>query len=153
MTPTEYLVQSAATDVPDYEVIRGRLTSADEHTLKILHAALGVGSEAGEFLDAYKKFLFYGKPLDVVNLREEAGDVLWYLALLLRAIDSDFDVTMQINIDKLRARYPSKFDEHAALNRDLVRERVILEANPNETIRVAEDWFDPCPCDGDCKCK
>ena len=129
MTPAEYLIQSAATDVPDYTVIRERLLTADDDTLKIVHAGMGVGTEGGEILDACKKWMIYGKPLDKVNLREEAGDVLWYLSLLLRAIDSDFDETMQINIDKLRARYPSKFTEAAALNRNLAVERAILEQN------------------------
>lgn len=140
MNPVDYLFHSAATDVPDYNVIRERLAKADDKTLQILHASFGVTTEAGEIADAYKKFLFYGKPLDNINLREEVGDVLWYLALLLRAIDSDFETTMQINIDKLRARYPSKFDEHAALNRNLEAERAILEQKP--TLAMVHG-FDP----------
>ena len=129
MTDAEYLNSSEATDVPDYSVIAERLK--DENTLKILHACIGLATESGELLDAMKKHLFYGKPLDFVNLREEAGDELWYLAVLLRAIRTDFETTMDINISKLRARYPNKFEEHAALNRDLVKERGILEGVPS----------------------
>jgi NTP pyrophosphatase (non-canonical NTP hydrolase) len=149
MMPGQYLIESAATDIPDYSVVLQRLQ--DPLAAKVLHAAMGINTEGGEIMDALKKLLFYGKPLDVVNLREEAGDVLWYLALLLRAIDADFETTMQVNIDKLRARYPSKFSEAAALNRDLTKERAILEGVvvPEGTDFVKDD--DDCPCE-DCKC-
>src|SRR5437764_1204166 len=50
----------------------------------LLHAILGISGEAGELVDAFKKELIYGKTLDIENLKEEAGDILWYMALLLR---------------------------------------------------------------------
>ena len=34
---------------------------------------------------------------------------------------------LQMNIDKLRKRYPEKFDSDLAINRDTDAERVILE--------------------------
>jgi NTP pyrophosphatase (non-canonical NTP hydrolase) len=93
----------------------------------ILHGALGIVTEAGEILDAVKKSIFYGKPFDLVNLQEEIGDCFWYLAILAKEAGMSFEDIMQQNINKLRARYPEKFTEEAALNRDLEAERRVLE--------------------------
>ena len=93
----------------------------------LLHGAIGVATESGELLDAIKKHIFYGKPLDLVNLREEIGDVMWYLAILCRATGTNMSDVASVNIEKLRLRYPDKFDVKRALNRNLKSEREILE--------------------------
>lgn len=92
-----------------------------------LHMAIGISTEAGELLDAYKKAFAYGKKLDVVNIGEELGDLFWYIANLMTMLGIDFESTLQINVDKLKARYPDKFDAHKAQNRNLDHEREILE--------------------------
>jgi NTP pyrophosphatase (non-canonical NTP hydrolase) len=51
-----------------------------------IHMALGLCGEIGEFIDAVKKNVIYGKPLDLVNLTEEAGDDFWYAANLLEEL-------------------------------------------------------------------
>jgi NTP pyrophosphatase (non-canonical NTP hydrolase) len=89
--------------------------------------AIGLSTEANEVLDAYKKAFAYGKKLDVVNVGEELGDILWYMANLMRMLDIDFESVLQINVDKLKARYPDKFDSDKAITRDLGKERAILE--------------------------
>lgn len=99
----------------------------DANPSRLLHAAMGMATEAGEFLDPIKKHLFYGKPLDLVNLREEVGDLLWYIAIACDALDTTIDAEMQRNIAKLRKRYPEKFTSEAANERDLTAERAILE--------------------------
>lgn len=96
-----------------------------EHDL--LHACLGLVTEAGEIADAIKKHHAYGKPLDLTNLREELGDIMWYIPLMCRALGAEMDDVATINIAKLRARYPEKFDRESALNRNLEAERKILE--------------------------
>src|SRR5574343_434345 len=93
----------------------------------LLHAVLGIVTEAAELADVIKKRHAYGKRIDIVNLREEAGDVLWYLPLLCRALGTTMEDVAQLNIDKLRKRYPDKFTEAHALNRDLDAERAVLE--------------------------
>lgn len=92
-----------------------------------LHMVIGICTEAGELLDTYKKALAYGKALDTVNIGEEMGDILWYLVNLCRMLKLDPEHIMQINIDKLKARYPERFTQEKALNRNLDRERKILE--------------------------
>jgi len=109
----------------DYGPVLKRLQNV--HTVRLLHAAMGLCTEAGEFMDMMKKHILYGKPLDEVNLREELGDKLWYTALALDELKSTFEACFDINIAKLRARYPNKFTEKDALNRNLEREREILE--------------------------
>lgn len=94
---------------------------------RLIHASMGLVTEAAEFQDALKKSLFYGKPLDTTNLKEEMGDLLWYLALAMDALETDFDAEQDRVIRKLKARYPSKFDNELAENRDLATERKILE--------------------------
>jgi len=92
----------------------------------ILHAVLGLGTEAGEIQDAVKRTLFYGAKLDEVNLKEEAGDLMWYLAILLNKLGISFEDVMETNVKKLKLRYPEKFTHEKALNRDLQGEREVL---------------------------
>jgi len=97
------------------------------HFSRLLHAGMGLSTESGEFVDALKKHIFYGKELDETNLKEEIGDVLWYCAIALDVLETDFESVMQRNIDKLAARYPEKFTTEKANKRDLKKERKILE--------------------------
>lgn len=96
---------------------------------RVLHAAFGLVTESAELLDAIKKATFYGKALDVTNIKEEAGDILWYLAILFDALGTDFETEQARVIAKLRARFPEKFTETAAFDRDLAKEREILETS------------------------
>lgn len=156
----------------------------------MLHMAMGVSTEIAELLDIIKKNFAYGKPIDLVHVSEELGDVYWYLAnacniagirptisktlkyneglfiahtlhdayqfydiaqnytndkscvkeikevidwLIIRieAIINHFGLDrskiLEKNINKLKTRYPDKFTQEKALNRDLTKERLILE--------------------------
>lgn len=94
---------------------------------RLLHAGIGLATESGEFLDALKKSIFYGKELDTVNLKEELGDVLWYMAIAMDVLGTDFETEMEKNIKKLKARYGEKFSQGSAEKRDLKKEREALE--------------------------
>lgn len=89
----------------------------DPTTYDLLHAALGMSGEAGEFLDAIKKVFIYNKPLDVEHAKEEIGDILWYIALACRTLGVTFEELMQGNIEKLAKRYPEKYTNEAAIAR------------------------------------
>jgi NTP pyrophosphatase (non-canonical NTP hydrolase) len=91
------------------------------------HCVIGMVTESAELADAYKKFIFYGKPLDEVNVKEELGDLMWYIANLCRLKGFDLEEIMQTNINKLRVRYPDKFINELALERNLENERKELE--------------------------
>lgn len=93
---------------------------ADAHARRIdlLHAILGVCGEAGEMLDPVKKSMFYGKPLDVDNIKEEAGDLLWYIGgPLCRALGCTLEELARANVAKLQKRYPEKYTDQAAIDR------------------------------------
>lgn len=115
-------------DLNEYQGLALRTAHArTEPEEDLLHGAAGVCTEAGELMDVYKKFRFYKKPVDWVNVKEEVGDVLWYLALVCRAADISLEEAARANIEKLQVRYPDRFDHEAALKRDLSSERRTLE--------------------------
>lgn len=127
-TTREYIENVVKTESNDFEKIGDRLSNLD--TVRLLHAAMGLVTEAGEFMDAFKKHIFYGKPQDTTNLKEELGDLLWYIAIALDELgEKSFEGIMNTNIAKLKARYGDKFGEMQAENRNLVKEREILEAH------------------------
>lgn len=131
MNANEYQKAAQRTDLEDYKYVRERLHAPN--IAELVHAAMGMATEAAEFTDALKKHLMYGKPLDRVNLAEEVADCLWYCALAANTLGVKLEDIMQTNIDKLKARYPEKFTEANALARDLAIERKILEGgNPGE---------------------
>ena len=83
----------------------------------VLNGCLGLAGEAGETLDMIKKWIFHEKELDVDHLEKELGDVMWYIAMICYSFGFDLDAIMQINIDKLKARYPEGFDTELANHR------------------------------------
>ena len=103
-------------------------TELTEEQKRLIHAGLGLCTEAAELADAIKKHIFYGKDLDRVNLIEEIGDILWYSAIVLDACQSSFDDAMDRNIGKLRKRYPQGiFSASKAIHRDVEAEREALK--------------------------
>jgi NTP pyrophosphatase (non-canonical NTP hydrolase) len=94
-----------------------------------LHMVIGISTESGELLDAYKKHFAYGKELDKTNVGEEIADIMWYVSNLCRMLDIDLEEMLQRNIDKLKARFPENFTQEDALNRNLDVERKILEGD------------------------
>lgn len=88
---------------------------------KLTTAALGITAEAGEFAEIVKKIFLQGKPYNeanIIHMKKELGDIMWYIAQACMALDTDFDELMQINYDKLSARYPDgAFDVYYSENR------------------------------------
>lgn len=87
----------------------------------LLTAAMGLGSESGEFQEIVKKVIFQGKPLDEdtkYHLYRELGDICWYFANACRALDLDPNDVIRENVNKLINRYPAgAFDVHYSENR------------------------------------
>ena len=88
---------------------------------RLLTASMGLGAESGEFTEVVKKILFQGKPLDADNIfhmQRELGDIMWYWMQGCMALNIDPNEVIQMNIDKLKARYPGgDFDAHYSENR------------------------------------
>jgi NTP pyrophosphatase (non-canonical NTP hydrolase) len=55
--------------------------------------------------------------MDFDHLAKELGDILWYVAETATAIGFDLDTIMQMNIDKLKARYPDGFSAEKSMHR------------------------------------
>lgn len=73
--------------------------------------------ESGECIDIMKKYLFQGHAMDAEHMAKELGDVAWYLAVSANAIGYDLETILQMNVDKLKARYPDGFDTEHSLHR------------------------------------
>lgn len=70
-----------------------------------LHMAVGVSGEAGELLDAVKKYVVYNKTLDFENVVEELGDLEFYMEGLRQRLNISREETLAYNIKKLSKRY------------------------------------------------
>ena len=111
-----------STDLP---TLLSRITDLDvgddADIPRLLTAALGLTAEAGEFTEVVKKIILQGKPYNDENkfhMKRELGDICWYLAQACMALDTTFDEVIEMNVDKLKARYPGgEFDVHNSENR------------------------------------
>ena len=87
----------------------------------LITAAFGLTAEAGEFTEVVKKIILQGKPYNeenIFHMKRELGDICWYLAQACMALDTSFDEIIEMNVDKLKARYPGgEFDVHKSENR------------------------------------
>ena len=121
----EYQAWAEKTKAIDYEAIAERFgvtifdPSAFTLLIDLLHGVLGKVTELGELADPLKKHIFYGKPLDFENMREEMGDGLWYdAACIAPALQTSMSTEMTENIRKLAKRYPDQlFSEGDAIMR------------------------------------
>ena len=111
-----------STDLP---TLLSRMTeldvSDDADIPRLLTAALGLTAESGEFTEVIKKIILQGKPYNednVFHLKRELGDICWYLAQAFMALDTDFNEILEMNVEKLSARYPEgTFDVYQSENR------------------------------------
>ena len=87
----------------------------------LLTAAVGLSAESGEFTEIIKKIVFQGKePTEenLFHLKRELGDIMWYVAQACMALDVSIDEVIEMNVEKLKARYPGgEFDVHYSENR------------------------------------
>ena len=81
-----------------------------------MHALHGMVGEIGELHSLYQK-VYQGHVIDEEHAKKELGDLLWFIAEYCTALDWDLDEIMQMNIDKLKARYPQGFEAERSLNR------------------------------------
>ena len=108
----------------DYHTLAARLSELEvtgTNVPQLMTAALGLSAEAGEFTEVVKKIFLQGKPYNeenVFHMKRELGDICWYLAQACMALDTTFDEVIEMNVEKLKARYPGgEFDVHKSENR------------------------------------
>lgn len=142
MNSEDYIKEATKTESRDFDAIFDRIdslsTAADlsfPNIIRLIHASFGLNTEQAELQDALKKYIFYGRELDKINLIEELGDIFWYLAIACDTLEVSFEEIMELNIKKLHKRYEKEdgskdFSETKAINRDLEQERRILTYGP-----------------------
>jgi NTP pyrophosphatase (non-canonical NTP hydrolase) len=97
------------------------LEANDADVPRLMTAAFGLTAEAGEFTEVVKKIFLQGKPYNeenVFHMKRELGDICWYMAQACMALDTSFEEILQMNFEKLSARYPEgTFDVWHSENR------------------------------------
>ena len=106
--------------INEYQYAALRTAQTDKLTANelLLNSALGLCGESGEVADIVKKHRSQGHDLDLVHVARELGDIAWYLAVGAYAIGCDLESILQMNVDKLKARYPNGFSTDRSLHRD-----------------------------------
>ena len=109
----EFVRQTTSPASSDFAQLLARMTELeandDADIPRLITAALGMSAEAGEFTEVVKKIVLQGKPYNednVFHLKRELGDICWYLAQACMALDTNFEEVLQMNFEKLSARYP-----------------------------------------------
>lgn len=109
----DFVRQTTSPASSDLAALLARITeleaTADADIPRLLTAALGMSAEAGEFTEVVKKIVLQGKSYNednVFHMKRELGDICWYIAQACMALDTNFDEIMEMNYEKLSARYP-----------------------------------------------
>jgi NTP pyrophosphatase (non-canonical NTP hydrolase) len=121
----EFVRQTTSPASSDFAALLSRLTELevthDADVPRLLTAAFGMSAEAGEFTEVIKKIFLQGKSYNednVFHLKRELGDICWYIAQACMALDTTFEEVLQMNYEKLSARYPEgTFDVFRSENR------------------------------------
>ena len=121
----DFVTEVTSLPSTDLAALLSRITELDieqdADVPRLLTAALGLTAESGEFTEVVKKIILQGKPYNeenVFHIKRELGDICWYLAQACMALDTTFDEIIEMNVDKLKARYPGgEFDVHKSENR------------------------------------
>ena len=121
----EFVRQTTSPASSDFAQLLSRMTQLeaenDADVPRLLTAALGMTAESGEFTEVVKKIILQGKPYteeNVFHMKRELGDICWYIAQACMALDTNFREIMEMNYEKLSARYPEgAFDVYRSENR------------------------------------
>ena len=91
-----------------------------ELTIKesLSNMVFGIVGEIGEVVDILKKHLYQGHDLDTDHIKEEIGDVMFYIVNLCTLLNIDMEDVLKINHDKLLKRYPDGFNSERSVNRE-----------------------------------
>ena len=120
---TEFVNAVTSEESKDYSAFDKRTydLTKDIPVERLLTAALGICAEGGEFTEVVKQIVFQGKPVNdenIFHMKRELGDICWYLAQACMALGTTFDEVIEMNVEKLKARYPGgEFDVHFSENR------------------------------------
>ena len=101
----------------EYQQLAARTINKElSETEKSMHALHGMSAETGELHGLYQK-CYQGHKAAVDHIQKEVGDLLWFIAEYCSAWGWTLDEIAQMNIDKLRKRYPDGFAAERSINR------------------------------------
>ena len=104
-------------NLAQYQKLAARTINKELAQLQLLwHSLFGMASEVGEIHGLYQKE-YQGHKTDPEHLKKELGDLLWFVAEFATANGWNLDEIAQMNIDKLKARYPEGFEAEKSLHR------------------------------------
>ena len=121
----EFVRQTTSPASSEYPKLVERLNELEGQGADVSHlmtAAFGMSAEAGEFTEVVKKIFLQGKPYNednIFHMKRELGDLCWYLAQACIALDITFEEVLEMNYEKLSARYPEgTFSVYKSENRE-----------------------------------
>lgn len=144
MTPDEYQRAALRTQADQRKVLE-RLVSLGPSAMQLDNAIRGMCNDVGEVADLVKDYIEYGKPLDRAHLLEELGDVCWRVAQACQAAGFTMGEALEANIRKLSVRYPEKYTNELAANRDRAAERKAVAVSGCDGVNFLHDKQGPIP--------
>ncbi len=84
---------------------------------RFLLGVMGLAGEAGEVVDLAKKARFQGHSIDIDTVKDELGDVMWYLGLLCHTLGLTLEEVRAGNVAKMHRRYPNGFEVERSVTR------------------------------------
>ena len=116
-TYTDFVTKVTSDPSLDIEALVNRISEIDSSSSikspRLLTAALGLGSETGEFVEIVKKMYLQGKPPsedNIFHMKRELGDIMWYWVTACAALKLDPYEVISENQQKLEARYGEQFE-------------------------------------------
>lgn len=77
--------------------------------------------------DIVKKHIAYNKEIDIDKERQILYDIIDSLDTIYKSLNINITKSLENNINKLKIRFPNRFNENHALNRNIELERKELE--------------------------
>ena len=116
-TYTDFVTKVTSEPSIDLDALKKSFDEIEENsgikTPRLLTAALGLGSETGEFVEIVKKMYLQGKPPsedNIFHMKRELGDIMWYWVTACASLNLDPYEVISENQEKLAARYGEKFE-------------------------------------------
>ena len=116
-TYTDFVTKVTSEPSIDLDALKKSFDEIEQNsgikTPRLLTAALGLGSETGEFVEIVKKMYLQGKPPsedNIFHMKRELGDIMWYWVTACASLNLDPYEVISENQEKLAARYGEKFE-------------------------------------------
>tara|TARA_B100001027_G_scaffold128259_1_gene88581 strand:+ start:1014 stop:1430 length:417 start_codon:yes stop_codon:yes gene_type:complete len=116
-TYTDFVTKVTSDPSIDLDSLKNSFSDIEENSViktpRLLTAALGLGSETGEFVEIVKKMFLQGKPPtedNIFHMKRELGDIMWYWVTACASLNLDPYEVISENQEKLAARYGEKFE-------------------------------------------